>query len=474
MAEYDKKAISEPVGNTPDRVRPHAEAVERSMLASMLREPQVTIDYLMERSDILSLFYSARHLEICKAILALYRDEKLDVDIVSVGQYLREKNKLEAVGGEVFIAELYNSIATTAHLESWFETLKKYSFLRRMIDVCQSGLSRCYDNNSDIGEVVNSIESDIYNIRESDQRRTIVQLSDLLEPQLRLLLDIYNGKVESGIPTGFAPIDRATGGLKRGEMFVLAARPGIGKTALALNIIRNITIMREENERRAVAFFSLEMTAEEIARRLISTQSQIPTSAFRNKTLKPSDTPRLTQAVKELNSAQLYIDPTPGLTISELRAKARRLRMENHIELVVIDYLQLMGSDEKLESRQQEVAKISGGIKSMAKDLNIPVLVLAQLNREIDKNTNKNARPKLANLRESGAIEQDADIVSFLHRDREKAKGMEEGSTDAEWIIEKNRNGKTENCQLLFYPSRVEFMVKSPETEQYAPESIKR
>ena len=456
-----------PVGILPDRVRPHAPDIEKAVLSALLREPENSLETVFEKCNIDSLFYSQAHNEIFQAILAIHRDEKIKVDLLSVIQYLREQKKLEAVGGEVYVAGLYDALSTTVNLESWCSTLQKYATLRRMIDVCAAGLASCYDDNStDISELLEKIETDFYNIRGEGEKQSVRELKDLLTDRFEYLMQIYKGERPSGIPTGFRDIDDCTGGLKKGEMFVLAARPSIGKTALALNVVRNIAALGEKTY--PVAFFSLEMTAEQLALRLITTQSRIPESAFVKKTFKAADMPVLTSAIHTLGKAKLYVDPTPGLTLAELRAKARRLKHEHHIELIVIDYLQLMHADVKTESRQQEVAMISGGIKKLAKDLDIPVLVLAQLNREVDKATGQNARPKLANLRESGAIEQDADVVTFLHRNREESKGSVV-STEAEWIVEKNRNGETRNCKLVFYPSRMEFETAARESEEHAP-----
>ena len=274
-----------------------------------------------------------------------------------------------------------------------------------------------------------------------------------------------------GIPTGFAQLDSYTGGLKPGEMFVLAARPSIGKTSLALNVIRNLALPTRSPRPRKVAFFSLEMTAEQIARRLLCTEAGLSESVFWNKSFQASELTRLTGAVAAFKKAKIFIDPTGGITIAELRAKARRLKLKENIDVIVIDYLQLMHADGRVDSRQQEVAEISGGIKKLAKDLKVPVLVLAQLNREVDKTAGAGARPKLAHLRESGTIEQDADIVTFLHRNREDAKEVSSPnqSVEAEWIIEKNRNGRTGNLKLLFFPSRMEFIPAAPYSEEDCP-----
>ena len=457
-----------PSGTLPDRARPHALQVEKAVLGAMLSEPGTCIDLAVEQFNRNDVFYMPAHREIYRVMLQLQQKKAGEVDEISVAQQLREEGKLEAVGGELYLAELMDSIATTVNLESWCQTLVKYSILRRMINVCSDALLKYYDSNADAAKVVEEIESDIYNVRSEDSSRSIVNISDLVAGQFEELIEISKGNREVGIPTGFAPIDECTGGLKAGEMFVLAARPSIGKTSLALNVLRNVAMNHERP--RPVAFFSLEMTAEQIARRFLCTESQIPESVFWNRSFQYSDLTRMTGAVNNLLKAKIFIDPTGGLTISELRAKARRLKAQHNIELIVIDYLQLMHADGRIESRQQEVAEISAGIKKLAKDLKVPVLVLAQLNREIDKAQGAGARPKLAHLRESGTIEQDADIVSFLHRNREESKGVaNSASVEAEWIIEKNRNGRTGNFKLLFYPARMEFLPAAPCSEEFAP-----
>ena len=361
-----------PSGTLPDRARPHALQVEKAVLGAMLREPGTCIDLAVEQFNRNDVFYMPAHREIYRVLLELQQKKTGGVDAITVAQQLREEGKLDAIGGELYLAELMESIATTVNLESWCQTLIKYSILRRMINVCSDALLKCYDSNADANKVVEEIESDIYNVRGEDSSRSIVNISDLVAGQFEELIEICKGNREVGIPTGFAPIDECTGGLKAGEMFVLAARPSIGKTSLALNVLRNVAMNREKP--RPVAFFSLEMTAEQIARRILCTESQIPESVFWNRSFQYSDLSRMTGAVDAIRKAQIYIDPTGGLTISELRAKARRLKAQYNIELIVIDYLQLMHADGRIESRQQEVAEISAGIKKLAKDLKVPVL----------------------------------------------------------------------------------------------------
>ena len=434
----------------------------------MLREPQSCVDTVIEKLDSSgNAFYNAANRSIFLSIIELNKAGTVP-DLLSVAQKLKASDKLEAAGGELYLAEVYSSIATTVNIESWCEILRNLGMLRRMIDACSGALMKCFDSDADPDKLVEEIETDIYNIRTSGATEAIRDLRFLVAQEFQALMDIKDKKVEVGIPTGYTPLDDFTGGLKRGEMFVLAARPSIGKTSLGLNIIANVAI--KGAVRRPVAFFSLEMTDSQIARRLLCSEAGIPESVFWHGTFNDNDMVKLTAAAANIRNAQLFIDPTGGLTISELRAKARRLKNEHDIQLIVIDYLQLMHADSRVDGRQQEVAEISGGIKKLAKDLDVPVLVLAQLNREIDKNASPNARPKLAHLRESGAIEQDADIVTFLHRNRDDAKNIADGaSTEAELIVEKNRNGKIGTVKLNFYPSRMLFEAAPPVGREYAP-----
>ncbi len=473
MAEKRTLDVSpRPAGILPDRAQPHNLKVEQAVLAAMLRNPRGCIDTVIEHLGISGdAFYSAANRAIYLAALELHKSGTAP-DLLTVAQKLQAAGKLEAAGGELYLAEIHSTIATTANIESWCVILRNLAMLRRMIDACSGALIKCFDNDAEPLALVEEIETEIFKIRTEGTTETIRDLRVLVREEFETLIKIRNKEIEVGIPTKYTGLDDFTGGLKRGEMFVLAARPSIGKTSLGLNIIANIAINGEK--RYPVAFFSLEMTQNQIARRLLCSESEIPESAFWNGTFNDNDLSKLTAAAAKISGAQLFIDDTGGLTISELRAKARRLKNEHDIQLIVIDYLQLMHADARVDSRQQEVAEISGGIKKLAKDLNVPVLVLAQLNREIDKNASPNARPKLAHLRESGAIEQDADVVSFLHRNRDDAKNIADGAcTDAELIVEKNRNGKTGTVKLHFYPSRMLFQQAPPVSREFNPEANK-
>ncbi|MFA7231720.1 MAG: replicative DNA helicase, partial [Victivallaceae bacterium] len=447
---------------------------ERAILSAMLREPRPCVDIAIEHLTGEDVFYSNIHREIFKAICELYNETDLGVDLISVAHKLAKNSKLEDIGGEVFLAELYGAIATTANLDTWCGIVREFATLRKMINVCSEALVECYDVESEVKVLVDKLETKIFDIRFANTQSDIVHIKDSIIESFKNIQKILNKEVEVGIKTGFCDLDKYVIGFKPGEMFVLAARPSIGKTSLALNFIRNVAL--KGNKNRSVAFFSLEMTTEQITRRLLCTEAGVSESKFFDGSFAAHDMPKLTQAVNTLKNSQIFIDPTGGLTISELRAKARRLKMKENIELVVIDYLQLMKADGKVESRQQEVADISSGIKKLAKDLNVPVLVLAQLNREVEKASGPAARPKLSHLRESGAIEQDADVVAFLHRDRDEAKSMSpedmRKGLESLLIIEKNRNGETGLVDLLFFPQRMEFVTKSKYGAEDRPDNI--
>ena len=441
---------------------PHNLSVERSVLSAMLKEPaciDIAIEHLGTRSEV---FFSQIHRIIFSAIIDMHKQKNENIDIVSLAYHLSQTKRLDEIGGEIFLAELYSEVATTVNLEGWCKILRDTFILRQMISVCSDSLHRCENPEVPIHQLVDEIESDIYKIRNSESKTSIVEIRESMRGEFETLMHMIDGDVEVGLSTGYTAIDDLTGGLKKGEMFVLAARPSIGKTAIALNIIRNMAL--DPKKPRRIAFFSLEMTAAQISRRFLCSEARISETVFWNKSFDRNNIPRLTAAVSKFSKAKIFIDPTAGISVAELRAKCRRLQKMHDIEVVVIDYLQLMKGDSRSDNRQQEVAEISSGLKQIAKDLNIPVLVLAQLNRDVDKTMpNASPLPKLNHLRESGAIEQDADIVAFLHRDRDKAKEVltENQSVDALFIVEKNRNGRTGMVSMNFFPAITRFEVAS-------------
>ena len=449
MEDQHNIEVAPQIMSGQERPQPHDLATERAVLSAMLREPQMCVDVVIEHlGEHPEMFYSHIHREIFDAIIEINHDHELKVDALVLAHKLFSRGTLDRVGGEVFLAELYNAVATTAPLESWCKILRDYYCLRQMIGVCSESLQKCYDPESTAINIIEDIEKSVFNVRHATERSQMVDIRTGLIEEFNRIQDVLNKKVKPGIHTGFPRLDALTGGLKPGEMFVLAARPSIGKTAIALNIVRNIALGKD---RAKVLLFSLEMTAGQITRRLMCTEADVPESSFLDGTFRPADFSKLTQAVTALRSACIFIDPTPALTVGALQARARRMKMMHDIDVVVIDYLQLMKAGGRVESRQNEVAEISSGIKQLAKDLNVPVLVLAQLNRDIEKGTDPNALPKLSHLRESGAIEQDADVIVFLYRDDAYNKSEDNPKKGiAEIIIGKQRNGPTGTVELSY------------------------
>jgi len=446
------------------------------------------------------MFRDPKHAAIYQSILEVKSKSPNDSpDMLSIEDNLRRSGKLEMVGGVEALLDIQSSIGSVANVENWCGILRQWAMLREMINACTSALQLCREpGGKEIHELLDGIEQTFFAVRNDFVRSEIKSIGDLVHDAFNHFLALMDKRIEPGIPTGFSDLDKLLGGgLKKQEMVVLAARPSIGKTALALNIARNIAMRNLPDKRvdrdqqpvskdvKSVAFFSLEMSAEQVAQRLLCTESKVSLSSISDGSFNIEETNRLSRGAEALSNAHLFIDPTGGLSIFELRAKARKLKeSEAGLDLIIIDYLQLMraGDVSSRDGRQVEVSAISGGIKKLAKDLDIPILVLSQLNREVEKTpNNKTARPRLSNLRESGSIEQDADVVIFLHRDRDEAKenpnnreALRNG-VESLLLVEKNRNGKTGEVKVNFFPSLMEFRsITHKYGEQDIPASMKQ
>ena len=436
------------------------------------------------------MFRDPKHAAIYQSILEVKSKSPNDSpDLLSVEDNLRRSGKLEMVGGVEALLDIQSSVGSVANVENWCGILRQWAMLREMINACTSALQLCREpRGKEIHELLDGIEQTFFAVRNDFVRSEIKSIGELVADAFDHFVALMSKQIEPGIPTGFPGLDNLLGGgLKKQEMVVLAARPSIGKTALALNIARNIAMRNvpdprvdmvpERKDLKSVAFFSLEMSAEQVAQRLLCTESKVALSSISDGTFNIEETNRLSLGAEALSGAKLFIDPTGGLSIFELRAKARKLKeSEAGLDLIIIDYLQLMraGDVSSRDGRQVEVSAISGGIKKLAKDLNVPILVLSQLNRDVEKTpNNKTARPRLSNLRESGSIEQDADVVIFLHRDRDEAKETNReanrNGVESLLLVEKNRNGKTGEVKVNFFPSLMEFRSI---THKYADEDI--
>jgi replicative DNA helicase len=468
-----------------DRPLPHDESAESAVIAAILTEPSTCMDRVMDllgnaahfyeqnkrgvKSVTTAVFYNPRNQLLYTLLCEMY-EQGTAIDVISVSHHLNQKKLLEEIGGEEYLLNLMGMIASTANLETWCLLVRDAAILRTLIDTCASIQDKCYQLEQPVSSILDEVEQKILNASSLEERSQTLELKTLIDHKnqdgaFTYLLNLAQKKEDSvGISSGYPDLDNLITGFRPGEMFVLAARPSIGKTSFALNLVSNIGL----NKNKSVGFFSLEMTAEQLAVRMLCTESGYSERDFRDG--KVTDIAKVTQAAGRLCRAKIFIDPTPALRIRELRSKARKMASLHNIEIIVIDYLQLMKAEIRSDNRQEEVSAISSGIKALAKELKIPIIVLAQLNREVEKTQ---GTPKLSHLRESGAIEQDADIVAFLHRDRETQKDSSfEAQTkglDSQLIIEKNRNGSTGLIPLLFFPHLMLFTSKSRYSDEDLP-----
>lgn len=459
MSENNKSEIKKSPGFlTGDRPLPHDLNAEVAVLGCMLLAPGDAIDVAGKLPP--NSFYLEKHRFIFKALLDLSEDPDMAaIDLITLSDFLRRRSELGKAGGEDYLIHLMNAMPTAANIESYTEIVLENYVLRRLIGTGADIVNKSFDQATPVKELVDSIEQEIMDIGNSRSRNDYVALKDLVKDVVNHVEQMHNHDHEAtGLPTGYPDLDKMIYGLRPGNMVVLAARPSIGKTALALNLAANVAI--ETDSPQPVGIFSLEMSCKELATRLLVSTSKIGINDIKDGALSTSKWSQIMHAAQRLKEAPIYIDDTAQIDIMELRAKARRMKRDHDIQLIVIDYLQLMtASVGSNSSREQEVAKMSGSIKAIAKELEIPVMVLAQLNRQAEQ---AGQRPKLSHLRESGSIEQDADVVMLLHRERdaqhEATEDQYEQGLKSEAIIAKNRAGATGICPLVFMPKIMQFV----------------
>lgn len=395
------------------------------------------------------MFYSDAHQKIFNAIKSLYT-ENIPLDVTTLTEELDKKKNLNAVGGIEYITEIIDSVATAANVDYYINIVREKATLRSLIDTATEIATDAYDNEDNINSVLDNAERNILNVIKARQTGEFITIGEALRKAQENLERLAKNKSEiTGVPTGFYDLDKATSGLHEGEMIIIAARPGMGKTALALNIATNAAFHTD----KAVAIFNLEMPAEQLVNRMISAIGQIDSKKLQTGQLQHNDWKRYNEAMSQLADTNIYIEDDAGITCSEIKAKCRRLAASDKgLGLVVIDYLQLITSGAKrTESRQQEVSDISRSLKTMAMELKVPVVALAQLSRNAEKRENN--QPMLADLRESGSIEQDADLVMFINRKdyyKEKGELNKETNVPCDIIIAKHRKGSTGKFELLF------------------------
>jgi len=444
MALMPKK--KEPITDSTYKVPPHNLEAEQAILGGIL----INNDALNQVVDILSGedFYREAHTHIFEGMLTLYnRDEP--VDLITLSQVLKEKNALEKVGGTEYLASLAEGISTSAGIMYHTEIVKDLATRRDLIKQCSHISEICFQPTNDTEEILDLAEQSIFEIAERDIDQSFYPLNEVVKESFKKI-EKTPGSAITGIPTGFTDFDNLTSGLQPSDLIIIAGRPSMGKTALALNIGYNAAL----DGAVGVAIFSLEMSRLQLGIRLLGADATIDSSRLRRGFLQDDDYLRLTDSANRLSELPIYIDDSSGLSALELKAKARRLKKKFDISLLVIDYLQLMQSKKSIESRQLEISDISRSLKALAKDLNIPVVAVSQLNRRVEDRPNK--RPLLADLRESGAIEQDADLILFIYRE-ELYNRTEENRGKAELIIAKHRNGPTGKINLTFREEYTRF-----------------
>mgnify|MGYP003797294793 CR=1 FL=1 len=440
-----------------DRIPPQALDVERTVLGSMLIDSHAAIAALELLDE--NAFYSGANSKIFLCMREMF-EKNIPIDIVTLADALRKKGWLSAVGEETYLGELAESIATSANIEYYASILLEKATLRQLITIAGEVTTDCFNAEIDAQKVLDIAESKIFAISESRIKNKFESVGQLL-PRTFEEIEGYSKGSFKGIMTGFKELDEMTTGLQKGDLVILAARPSMGKTALALSIVLNAAV----HGKRPSAIFSLEMSKASLVQRMLCSEARVNMHQLRSGTLPKRDLPKLSLAAGPLAEAPIYIDDTPAITVLELKAKARRLKAQNNLELIVIDYLQLMGSTGKVESRQQEISQISRALKGVAKELDVPVIALSQLSRAVEQRTG-NHRPQLSDLRESGAIEQDADLVLFVYRDEVYNKDDEAVKGKAEIIIGKQRNGPIGTAHVAFIKDYAKFDNLSDRVEE--------
>ena len=453
------EALTEIGGTLP----PQATELEEAVLGALMldKDSIVTVQEFITPDA----FYDPIHRTVYKAIEDLSRELK-PIDLYTVTERLKSEGQLKEVGGAPYLAQLTQKVGSAAHVEFHAKIIAQKYVQRELIRSSTEIQRMSYDESKDVTDLIGFAEQEIFRVAEGHVKRSVMDAKSVLAKTLKSIEEAGRNKDSfSGVPSGFVGIDRETLGWQPSDLVILAARPAMGKTAFVLTMARNITVDHE----RPVAFFSLEMSAEQLMKRLIIAESGLDGTSVKSGKLTPEQWRHLEVSTKPLGSAPLYIDDTPALSVFEFRSKARRLKMHNNIQLIVIDYLQLMttGESSAKGNREQEVATISRTLKAIAKELNVPIIALSQLSRQTELRGG-NKRPQLSDLRESGAIEQDADIVAFIHRPEYYGMTEDENGQStagmAEFILAKHRNGSVGTINLRFRKEQARFLDYDADT----------
>ena len=437
------------------RTLPHSVEAEQGVLGSMLISPREIIAECVEKINE-EYFYVPAHQTVYVVLVELWNAGQ-GIDLITFTQVLRDRNVLETVGGAAFITSLFTFVPTAANVTYYLEIVRDKYILRQIIAACTESVRRSFEEQDEVNNLLDEVEQKIFSVGEDRFKGHVLTMKDQVMEAIDAIEQLYERRGGiTGISTGFAELDRMTNGLHESEMIVIAARPSMGKTALAMNITEHVAI----NSKLPVAVFSLEMSSQQLVQRMLCSRARVNLQKVRDGFLAERDFPSLTAAASKLAEAQIFIDDSAGLSILELRAKARRLKAQKDIRLIVVDYLQLLRSTTRRaqDNRQLEISEISAGLKGLAKELKIPIIVIAQLNRQPEARTG--GKPRLSDLRESGSIEQDADLVGLLVRPEiyeEDEDARAEKAGEAELIIAKQRNGPVGEIALTFLKEFTRF-----------------
>ncbi len=431
------------------KIPPHDIDAEQAVLGSMLTDREAVntaIEVLKEDA-----FYRDDHKAIYQAIVNLYNKSE-PIDIITLKDELESMGKFEQVGGFDYLASLPDKVPTTANVQKYIKIVEEKSILRNLIKTANEIIELGYDSAEDVEDIMDGAEKKIFDLMQSKNQKGYTPIKDVLVESFTKLEELYNRKQHiTGVPTGFAELDYKTAGLHGSELILIAARPAMGKTAFALNLATNAALRGNA----PVAIFSLEMSKDQLVNRILCSEAMVDSNKVRTGKLGEDDWVKLAGAIGPLSEAEIYIDDTPGISVTEIRTKCRKLSIDKGIGLVVIDYLQLVQGSKRAGSREQEIAEISRSLKILAKEINVPVIALSQLSRAVEQRPDH--RPMLSDLRESGSIEQDADIVMFLYRDDYYNKESEKKDI-AEVIIAKQRGGQTGTVELLWMGQYTKFV----------------
>lgn len=439
-------------------VQPHSEEAELAVLGSMLSSKEA-IDQSIQRLEPKD-FYKDTHMKIFSAMQKL-SDKAEPIDTLSVSEYLKKNNDLDAVGGIYFLTGLVEMVPTAAHIKRYADIVKEKAQLRNLISLSHKIAKEAYDDSLDVSEILEKSEKSMFEITQNQMKGGFKQINEGIISALDDLEEKRKkDSVVTGVPSGLLDLDELTSGFQKGELVIIAGRPSMGKTALALSMIRNAALEAD----MGIGMFSLEMGNQSLAMRLLCAEARVNMHFVRTGKLPSKLWKNLGLAAGELEEAPIYLDDTPAITVRELRAKARRLISKNKIDMIVVDYLQLMQGPRGIENRQQEISVISRSLKALAKELNVPVVALSQLSRAVEQRQDR--RPQLSDLRESGAIEQDADVVIFLYRPWVYS-GEDEDEGKAEIIISKQRNGPTGKIYATFIKQYARFENLSKEESPF-------